>query len=180
MKNKLVQKHLLKGSREFELVDDAVNVRIKTPLSSEEFTVVLSILDPEPVVRGSRLAFESVVNREALIEFYLDKPNPQEFNAFISKIKQRTIAEDFGKPREAKTSNRVSVEQLQATLDMLRSYLDDDDIKPFLDSLEALKADPENQTRLTDVFAAFNQLGPRQGAVLTYAPYMVSLMSDDE
>ena len=35
---KLIQKDLLKGTREFEIVDDVVNVRIKKPFKEEKLT----------------------------------------------------------------------------------------------------------------------------------------------
>ena len=57
MTMKLVQKHIYKGTRTFELLDDVVNVHIDTPFLDNKFTVVLSILDPEPVVNGSDYAF---------------------------------------------------------------------------------------------------------------------------
>jgi hypothetical protein len=177
MTSKLIQRHLLKGSREFELVNDAINVKIKTPLASEEYTVVLSVLDPEPVMHGSMLAFESVVNREALIELYLNKPTPREFEEFVNQVKQRAVAEDFGKPRVAMAGKSVDVDQLQGSIEMLQSQLGDDAIGSFLDVLRALKAKPQDPSRLSDVFQSFNKLGPSQGAVLAYAPYLVSLMA---
>jgi hypothetical protein len=177
MTKKLIQKHLLKGSREFELVDDAINVRIKTPLASEEYTVVLSVLDPEPVVHGSMLAFESVVNREALIELYLNKPTLREFEEFVNLVKQRAVAEDFGKPRVAMAGKRVDVDQLEESIGLLRTQLGEDDIAPFLDSLRSLKTEPQDPSKLSEVFQSFNKLGPSQGAVLAYAPYIVSLMA---
>ncbi len=179
MSDSLVQKHLLKGTREFELVDDAVNVRIRSPLNNEEFTVVLSIIDPEPVMEGSMLAFVSIVNREALIELFPDKPDPASFNAFVDKIRQGAIAADYGRPK-ANSGKQVDVTQLQMTLDMLRAYLAEDDIKSLLDAMEALKSEPDNPARLDALFEAYNDLGPSQGAVLTYAPYIVSLIQDDK
>ena len=63
MNLKLVQKHVIKGTREFELSDDKIDYRITTPLGEEELSVVLSVLDPQPVTRGSMLHFVSQVNR---------------------------------------------------------------------------------------------------------------------
>ena len=49
----IIQEHPERGSRQFELVDDAIEYRISSPLGEEELTVVLSVLSPEPVVDGS-------------------------------------------------------------------------------------------------------------------------------
>ena len=56
MEIKLLQKHLLKGTQEFEIIDDVVNVRIKTPFKKEEsLTVMLTVLNPEPLINKSCL-----------------------------------------------------------------------------------------------------------------------------
>jgi len=175
MTMKLVQKHLVKGTREFELVDDGVFVSIDMPFLKKDFLVVFSILEPEPVIQGSTLSFVSAVNREALIELMVDKPDPKTFNEFVDVIKQRVIEEEFGKVSLASVKRTVDVKQVQETLDMLRTYLDGDGYQPLLDALEALKAEPENEDRLAELFRIFNGLGPLQGAVLSYAPYISTL-----
>jgi hypothetical protein len=179
MTTRLVQKHVIKGTREFELVDDEVNIRINMPFLQKEYTVVLAVLDPEPVVKGSTLAFVSAVNREPLIELFVDKPDPESFNDFVNLVRQRATEEDFGKPKGA-TGRNVDVAQLDMTLEMLRAYVDDDSIQPFIAAIGALKAEPDNPARFDEMFQAFNRLGPQQGAVLTYAPYIVTLFSDIE
>jgi hypothetical protein len=179
MTTKLVQKHVVKGTREFELVDDAVNVKINMPFLQKEYTVVLAVLDREPVIKGSTLAFVSAVNREPLIELFVDKPDPGSFNEFVSLVRQRVIEEDFGKPRGSKDRN-VDVAQLDVALEMMRAHITDENIKPFIESMEALKAKPDDPTRFNEMFEAFNRLGPMQGAVLTYAPYLVTLFSDND
>ena len=60
---------------------------------------------------------------------------------------------------------------------MLKTYLDENDIKPLLDSLETLKAEPQNEAAFRETVDAFNDLGINQGAVLTYAPYLSVLLS---
>ena len=179
MTMKLEQKHIYKGKRSFELVGDAVNVHIDMPFLEKEFTVVLSILIPEPVVKGSTLAFVSAVNREPLIEMFVDKPNPEEFEAFVEAVKQGIIEEDFGKPKSDSPAKVVKPENIQETIDMLCTYLNADDIKPFLATLEALKETPDSKQKFDDMVQAFEALGPMQGPVLAYAPYIVSLMIED-
>ena len=93
MTNKLIQKHLLKGTHEFEIVDDAVNIRIKTPLRLETLTVMLMVLKPEPVENGNYLEFHSRVKPDALISLRKDNPSAKEFTAFVELLKQRALAE---------------------------------------------------------------------------------------
>jgi hypothetical protein len=179
MITRLVQKHVVKGTREFELVDDEVNVKISMPFLQKEYTVVLAVLDPEPVAKGSTLAFVSAVNREPLIELFVDKPDPESFNDFVKLVRQRAIEEDFGKPKGGKY-RKVDVAQLDIALEMMRSHITDESVTPFIESVEALKAGPDDPARFDEMFEAFNKLGPMQGAVLTYAPYLVTLFSDME
>ncbi len=77
---KLVQKHLLKGSREFEIADDVVNVRLKTPFKEEKMTVMLTILNPDPVVNKPFLEFHSRVKCGPLMSLLINIPNSKEFN----------------------------------------------------------------------------------------------------
>ena len=62
---------------------------------------------------------------------------------------------------------------------MLKQHLDGDEIEALVTALEALKAEPENEVSFGQLLKAFDDLGPRQGAVLTYAPYVSLLLSDD-
>ena len=90
---KLVQKSLLKGTQEFELLDDEVLVRIKTPFKEKKISVTLAILNPEPVINGSRLDFHSRVKCGPLMSLYLNKPNREEFNAFVDAVKEKALKE---------------------------------------------------------------------------------------
>lgn len=204
---KLVQKQLLKGTREFEIVDDMVKFRIKKPFKEEKLTVDLSILNPEPVVNDPFLEFHGRVRCGPLLSLLIDKPNVEEFNAFVDELKQRArqeynafaglkagslpagmAANVFDEPPEFDESRQnriekivkpVSVEDIDNAILMLERYLDAEEIKPFLTALEALKAEPENESYFGQLVTAFDDLGPRQGAVLTYAPYVSILLSDD-
>ena len=207
MSMKLVQKHFLKGSREFEIVDDAINVRIKSPLKEEKITLVLTVLNPEPVVNKPFLEFHSRVKCGPLLSLLIDKPNTEEFNAFVNELKRRAREEynafaglksgsiperlagnvyqeppDFEEPRKnrvEKNVNPVSAARVDEAIQMLERHLDVEEIKPLLTVLEALKAEPENESNFGQLVKAFDDLGSRQGAVLTYAPYISILLSDD-
>lgn len=210
MTTKLVQKSLLEGSREFEIIDDeTLSVRIKRLLKEEKLTVSLSMLNPEPVQNGSELEFYSDYKGRPVLSLILNKPNAEEFNAFIDTLKKKITGEDDKaasvdddsvdeKVSEALARNvyeepplfedrtdtpdltsvlPVNAERVADDITMLKTYLDEEDIKPLLDSLQTLKAEPENEAAFREVLDAYNVLGIKQGAVLTYAPYLKVLLS---
>lgn len=91
---KLVQKSLLKGTTEFELLDDSVLITTRSPLQKEEkLSVVLEILNPEPEVNGSMLDFHSRVRCGPLFSLKIDDPSPAEFNAFVEAVKEKALKE---------------------------------------------------------------------------------------
>ena len=93
MTMKLLQKHFFKGTQSFELTDDAVNVEIKTPFKEKKLSVVLAILNPEPVINGQHLEFYGRVKCGPLLSLYLNKPNVEEFNAFVTALKEKGLQE---------------------------------------------------------------------------------------
>lgn len=208
MTMKLIQKVFLKGTREFEIVDDTLFVRIKSLSREEKLTVDLSTLDPEPVINGSELTFYSPHRGRPVFSLLLNKPNTKEFNAFIDTLKKEiagddtTVANveatssattrsealarnvyeeplDFDDTREEISFQPVNVERLDDDITMLQTYLDKDDIKPLIDALETLKAEPENEAAFKNMLKVFNNLGITQGAVLTYATYLKVLLSQN-
>lgn len=94
MSLKLIQKHILYGKQEFELLDDMIKVKISGFFTrNKELDVVLAILNPEPVIKNSRLNFHSRVKCGPLISLYLNKPNAEEFNAFVDAVKAKASME---------------------------------------------------------------------------------------
>ena len=201
---KLLQKRFLRESREFEITEDAVLVRIKSGFKEEKLTVVLAILNPDPVVNGDFLEFHSRVKCGPLLSLYRDKPDKGAFSAFVDELQRRARAEynafaglktgaeaqglaansydeppDFDEP-PTKSANRkpVNADSIENSIRMLQQHLGDDDIDDLLEALQALKADPDNASRFAGLVSAFDALGPRQGAVLTYAPYVSVLLAD--
>ncbi len=203
---KLTQKHLFKGTREFEIVDDQVIVRSKAPFKDEEtLTVMLTVLNPEPVITSSSLDFTSRVNGEALLSLFLGKPDAESFNDFVAAVKQKALAEYqafaglkstdpatrlagnvheeppvFDDPHmdlPLKVRKDINPIRLDEAIQMLKQYLSGDEITGFVAVLEALQAEPDSEALQLQVQTAFNELGPSQGAVLTYAPYVGILMS---
>jgi hypothetical protein len=152
------------------------------------------------------LEFHSRVKCGPLLSLLIDKPNSQEFNVFVNELKQRARQEynafaglkagslpeglaansyeeppefdEPGKNRTGKKVKPVSVANIDIAIQMLERHLDVEEIKPLLIALEALKAEPENESYFGELVKAFDDLGPRQGAVLTYAPYVSVLLSD--
>ncbi len=207
MTTKLVQKHLLKGTREFELLDEQINVRMKTPLGQEEkLTVMLAVLNEEPVISRSELAFTSRVNSEPLLSMFLAKPNQDEFNAFVNEVKERIKDEfrafaglkpsmpagmemnvedeppEFGSDDEVRTPRNKKTlrpEDLAASIEQLSAQLNPDDISGFLAALKELQSDTNSDAHMARVVEEFQSLGPLQGAVLAYAPYVIAVLSDD-
>ena len=207
MATRLVQKHLLKGTQEFEIVDDAVNVRLKSPFGQEEAsTVMLAVLNSEPIISKTVLEFTSRVNNEPLLSLYLAKPTPDEFNAFVNLLKQRIQNEfnafaglksgvpagiegnsyeappEFDEPLGAhkpKNKKTLTPENIESAIGMLKTQLDTGEIGGFLSALETLQADPMSDDHMARVVEEFQKLGPLQGAVLSYAPYIIAILSDD-
>ncbi|MGF1615416.1 MAG: hypothetical protein ACFCVA_16330 [Gammaproteobacteria bacterium] len=73
----------------------------------------------------------------------------------------------------------VDPQSIENSIQMLKRHLGDEEITPLLAVLEALAKDPQNATlgeQLSDVFGG---LGILQGAVLTYAPCIAIILSDN-
>ena len=176
MTNRIVQEHPERGTREFELVDDLVEYRIKSQFANEELSVVLSVLNPEPVVEGPMMYFLSEVNREALIKLFIDLPDAETFAKFVSTLQQRIREESFGQLNAGNRESKITREQVDTTIRMLETNLDPASIDPLLSSLRRLSEAPDNRARLDKVVEAFNGLGVQQGAVLTYATFFNTLL----
>jgi len=84
-----------------------------------------------------------------------------------------------GNSRNNKKLQSIEVADIDIALQMLKKHMDMQDINPLLSSLEALKKEPQNEEHQEHVINAFNELGPLQGAALTYAPYLNIFVSDD-
>lgn len=70
----------------------------------------------------------------------------------------------------------VNVDRLAGNITMLKTYLAEKDISPFLSALEGLKEEPESEVALRKVVTVFNELGIMKGAVLNYATYLKVLL----
>ncbi len=207
MTTKLIQKHFFNGTREFELEDDVVNARIKGLFKDQRLSIGLSTLNPEPIVTSSHLVFHSRVKFEPVLSLFLNKPNSEQFNAFVDTLKQRILEDGnayvgvaastqaaglaaniyeeppefkaFGQDRLKNKVQTVNAMRVEEAIQLLELYVDNEEIKPLLAALEALKTEPHSEANFSQMETAFNNLGILQGAVLTYAPYLSVLLADD-
>ena len=209
---KLKQTQFLKGSREFEIAGDTLFVSIKSFFKEEKLTVDLSTLDSSPVIKGSELKFYSPHRGHSIFSLLLNKPNTQEFNHFVDRLKQTISGDDHvatgietnisesvreealnrnvyeevplfdqaGEDESQETVNfkPVIIARLEDDIAMLKTYLDENDIKPLMNSLDALLAEPDSEAAYMNMLNAFNDLGFHQGPVLTYAPYVKVLVAE--
>lgn len=208
MSTKLTQKNLLKLS-EYEIVGEQVDIRITSRFgsdSAETLSVTLAVLNSEPVITRTHLQFVSRVNGEPLISLALSRPNVTEFNAFVNTLKQRAQEEynsisgmnlasgshslngnQYEEPPEFSDhthqdiikNKKVNVEGLENAITMVETYIDKEEVQVLIDALNLLKQAPQDHDRLVEVANVFNQLETTQGAVLTYAPYISIILSDD-
>ena len=196
---KLIQKQLFKGKREFEIIEDSVHIGIKSGFSKEKLTIMLAKINPEPVLKGSELVFYDNFNSAPLFSLVADIPSAEEFGLFVAALRQgireqsgsqetRTDAPGwnvYAEPPNFDDSSQpekpgfkpVNAERVNEDITMLKTYLDERDIEPLLNKLEALKAAPHDEAVFQQVVEAYNALGFNQGAVLTYAPYLKVLLS---
>ena len=86
----LIQKHILHGTQVLELHDDVIKVSITSLVhGNKQREVELAMLNPEPVIDKSQLHFHSRVRCSALLSLYINKPNAQEFNAFVKAVQTK-------------------------------------------------------------------------------------------
>ena len=75
--------------------------------------------------------------------------------------------------------DNVGVTQIEESIQMLKTYSEDENIKPFISILEKLKQEPNNELLLTQLYDTFQNLGISQGVILTYAPTLYDLIVND-
>ena len=65
-------------------------------------------------------------------------------------MRNRRSSRNLPMTREKISVQPVNAERLDDDIAMLKTYLDEDDIKLLLDSLETLKAEPEDEAALSE------------------------------
>lgn len=76
-------------------------------------------------------------------------------------------------------SANVDVVKIEEAIHMLKTYVEDPSVKPFISILEAIKQEPDNEALLDQLYDEFKSLGISKGAVLTYAPAIYDLIVHD-
>jgi len=172
MTPKLVQKHPLKGTREFQLIDNEIQYTIQSPLKTTSLSVLLDILEPDPVISGSMLTFISKVNKEPLVELFLDKPDKEAFDEFVEKTRQKIMENDLGRFRVTNEGVNVNLAMLNESIEMLQKNVDTSEIELLLSALIELKTKPSDIQYQRKVAETFNELGFAQSQVIFHAPYL--------
>jgi archaellum component FlaC len=173
----LVQKHPIKGSREFRLTDDEIQYTIKSPFKTDSLSVLFDVLNAEPVISGSTLSFISNVNKEPLVEMFLDKPDKKTFDQFVKSLQQKIIENDFGRFRVGDKGIDVDIARLDESIEMLQKNVDPTEIELLLSALIELKTKPDDIKCQNNVAEAFNELGFAQSQVIIHAPYINFMFS---
>ena len=78
-----------------------------------------------------------------------------------------------------KLVGNVEIGKINASIEGLKAFVQDESIDPLISILEELKQDPNNESLLLQLSDTFKALGIIQGAVITYAPYVGLLLSYD-
>ena len=172
MTSKLVQKHPIKGTREFQLVEDEIQCSIKSPFKTDSLSVLFDVLEPKPIISGSTLSFFSKVNKEPLVELFLNKPDKETFDQFVKELRQKIIDNNFGRFSVGDEGLDVDIARLNESIELLQTNVDPTEIKLLLSALEELKTKPDDVECQNNVAEAFNDLGFAQSQVIIYAPYL--------
>ena len=69
--------------------------------------------------------------------------------------------------------------KIHGSIEALNKFITDNSVTYLISALEALEKDPSNALLLAQVSTALNDIGVMKGAVLTYAPYVWLMLSED-
>lgn len=76
-------------------------------------------------------------------------------------------------------TQEIDIDKVDISIKLLNEYIKDVSVEPVISVLEAIKKEPNNETLLKQLKEALDNLGIFKGAVLTYAPYVSILVSND-
>lgn len=70
--------------------------------------------------------------------------------------------------------------RIDESIDLLKQHMGtDESIKPLIAILEKVSDNPYNTALIDELAEVFNGLGVTRGAVLTFAPYIGTVLQDD-
>jgi hypothetical protein len=73
----------------------------------------------------------------------------------------------------------IDAGRIDESIDLLKQHVQEPEIKPMLEVLESMSENPYDYALLDRLSEEFGKLGFLQGAVLTYAPYISTILPDD-
>lgn len=76
-------------------------------------------------------------------------------------------------------THNIDIVKIETAIRLLKKYIKETSIEPLISVLEALKKDPYNESLLVQLSETFKDLDVVQGAVLTHAPYINTLLTHD-
>ena len=76
-------------------------------------------------------------------------------------------------------THNIDVVEIGVSIEQIKKYITDSSVDPVIAVLEMLQQTPSNEMLLIQLAETLNNIGVFQGAVLTYAPYISFLISDD-
>ena len=72
----------------------------------------------------------------------------------------------------------VDPEHIETSIIMLKRYVGEDEIASLIHVLDSIRAAPRDEALLDQLSDVFGRLGLQQGVVLTYAPYLSTILSN--
>jgi len=76
-------------------------------------------------------------------------------------------------------TRKINPVEIGVSIEQIKKYINDGSVDPVIAVLEKLQQDPANAKLLIQLADTLNSIGIFQGAVLTYAPYVNLITSDD-
>jgi len=73
----------------------------------------------------------------------------------------------------------INVARTNESIQLLKQHFNEGDIASLVSVLEAITKNPQDDALMEQLSEVFNGLDIMQGAVLTYAPYIALILSDD-
>jgi len=77
------------------------------------------------------------------------------------------------------TRKAIDAARIGSSIEQLQEHFGADDVASLVAVLEAIKRNPQDSALIHQLSEAFNGLRIMQGGVLTYAPYLAVILSDD-
>jgi hypothetical protein len=77
------------------------------------------------------------------------------------------------------SNHSINASSIEESISMLKQYVASEELAPLFGVLRELSEKPDDSALLATLAEVVDNLGILQGAVLTYAPAIAGLLSDD-